>query len=55
MGFSRPEYWSELPFPSPGDLPNTGVEPVLHLPHWQAEHLGHPYLCIYWMNFLAPR
>ena len=25
--FSRPEYWSELPFPSPGDLPNPGVEP----------------------------
>ena len=27
MGFSRHEYWSELPFPSPGDLPNPGVEP----------------------------
>ena len=27
MGFSRPEYWSGLPFPSPGDLPNPGVEP----------------------------
>ena len=27
MGFSRQEYWSELPFPSPGDLPNPGVEP----------------------------
>ena len=26
MGFSRPEYWSGLPFPSPGDLPNPGVE-----------------------------
>ena len=26
MGFSRPEYWSGLPFPSPGDLPNTGIE-----------------------------
>ena len=24
MGFSRQEYWSELPFPSPGDLPNPG-------------------------------
>ena len=24
MGFSRPEYWSGLPFPSPGDLPNPG-------------------------------
>ena len=27
MGFSRQEYWSELPFPPPGDLPKTGVEP----------------------------
>ena len=27
MGFSRQEYWSGLPFPSPGDLPNTGIEP----------------------------
>ena len=26
MGFSRQEYWSELPFPSPGDLPNPGAE-----------------------------
>ena len=27
MGFSRPEYWSGLPFPSPGDLPGPGIEP----------------------------
>ena len=27
MGFSRQEYWSGLPFPSPGDLPNPGVKP----------------------------
>ena len=27
MGFSRQEYWSELLFPSPGDLPNPGIEP----------------------------
>ena len=27
MEFSRPEYWSGLPFPSPGDLPNPGIEP----------------------------
>ena len=26
MGFSRQGYWSELPFPSPGDLPNPGTE-----------------------------
>ena len=27
MEFSRQEYWSELPFPSPGDLPDPGIEP----------------------------
>ena len=28
MEFSRPEYWSGQPFPSPGDLPNPGIEPA---------------------------
>ena len=28
MGFSRQKYWSGLPFPSPGDLPDPGIEPV---------------------------
>ena len=28
MVFSRQEYWSGLPFPPPGDLPNPGIEPV---------------------------
>ena len=27
MGFSRQEYWSGLPFPPPGDLPDPGMEP----------------------------
>ena len=27
MGFSRQEYWSGLPFPFPGDLPDPGIEP----------------------------
>ena len=27
MGFSRQEYWSGLPFPSPGDIPVPGIEP----------------------------
>ena len=27
MGFSRQQYWSGLPFPSPGDLPNPGIKP----------------------------
>ena len=29
MGFSQQEYWSGLPFPPPGDLPNPGIEPAL--------------------------
>ena len=28
MGFSRQEYWTGLPFPSPGDLPNSGIKHV---------------------------
>ena len=28
MGFSRQEYWSGLPFPSPGDLSDPGIEPA---------------------------
>ena len=36
MEFSRKEYWSGLPFPSPGDLPNPGIEPApLCLLNWQ--------------------
>ena len=27
MGFTRQEYWSGVPFPSPGDLPDPGIEP----------------------------
>ena len=27
MEISRQKYWSQLPFPSPGDLPNPGIEP----------------------------
>ena len=29
MGFSRQECWSGLPFPSPEDLPDTGIKPLL--------------------------
>ena len=36
-GFSRQEYWSGLPFPSPGDLPNPGIEP--RSPSLQADAL----------------
>ena len=37
MGFSRQEYWSGLPFPSPGDLPGPGIEP--RSPSLQADAL----------------
>ena len=46
MGFSRQEYWSGLPFPSPGDLPDPGIE--LWSPALQADSLpfkppGNPF------------
>jgi len=37
MGFSRQEYWSGLPFPSPGDLSNPGIKPKC--PGLQADSL----------------
>ena len=37
MEFSRPEYWSGQPFPSPGDLPNPGIKP--RFPALQADSL----------------
>ena len=37
MEFSRPEYWSEWCFPSPGDLPNPEIEP--RSPTFQADSL----------------
>ena len=37
MGFSRQEYWSGLQFPSPGDLPDPGIEPGFA--EWQADSL----------------
>ena len=37
MGFSRQEYWKGLPFPSPGDLPNPGIEPAALMPPASAD------------------
>ena len=31
MGFSRQEYWSGLPFPSPGDFSDPGIKPASHM------------------------
>ena len=45
MEFSRPEYWSGSPFPSPGDLPYPGIEPrspALQADSLSAEPLGKP-------------
>ena len=50
MGFSRQEYWSGLPFPSPGDLPNPGIEagsPALQAGSLLTELRGKPWLCTY--------
>ena len=49
MGFSGQGYWSGLPLPSPGDLPNPGIKP--ESPALQADSLpseppGKPYLKI---------
>ena len=60
MGFSRQEYWSRLPFPSPGDLPDPGIEP--RSPTSEADALtseppGKPHCplrkAILWVDFSA--
>ena len=46
MGFSRQEYWSGLPFPSPGDLSDPGIEPrfpALEADALTSEPPGKPY------------
>ena len=43
VGFPRKEYWNRLTFPSPGNLPNTGIEPVspvLQVDSLPLSHLG---------------
>ena len=42
MEFSRQEYWSGLPGPSPGDLPNPGIEPALQADALTSEPPGKP-------------
>ena len=55
IGFSRQEYWSGLPFPSPGDLPDPGIE--LGSPELQADSLptelsGEPFRFVFMTDFL---
>jgi len=55
MGFSRQEYWSGLPFPSPGDLTDPGIEP--RSPALQADSLlseppGKSSICVLTNFFL---
>ena len=49
MRFSRQEYWSGLPFPSPGDLPDSGIKPwspTLEADALTSEPPGKPYLVV---------
>ena len=41
MGFSRQEYWSGLPFPSPGDVPHIGIKPS----SLKSPALGNDFCC----------
>ena len=46
MGFSRQEYWSGLPCPPPGDLPDAGIKPVsLMSPALEGKFLCCSYCC----------
>ena len=62
MGFPRQEYWSELPFPPPGQLPNSGTKPpslaapalageLYHWATWEAPDLTYTlsFEAIYWI------
>ena len=58
LGFPRQEYWSGLPFPSPGDLPHPGIKPVS--PALQADFLpceppGKPINCLLKNNSLKSK
>ena len=53
MGFSRQECWSGLPFPSPEELPNPGIEPGS--PALQADALpSEPQCCTTILRYLTP-
>ena len=43
MGFPKQEYWSRLPFPTPGDLPDPGIEPASVA--WKVDSLPLSHQC----------
>ena len=54
VGFSRPEYWSGEPLPSPGDLPNPGMEPrsaALQVDFLPAKIQGNSSVCTNYIAF----
>ena len=58
MGFFRQDYWNGLPFPSPGDLPNPGIEPGSPVSHtysfrYQVSHQGSPYVLFIYIYALT--
>ena len=53
MGFPRQEYRSGLPFPSPGDLPDPGIEPALAGGFFATDHLGSPHKLFMRANALS--
>ena len=64
MEFSRQAYWNELPFPSPGDLPDPGIEPgslALQADFYHLSHLGsfythahtHTHICTNTMEYYS--
>ena len=57
MGFPRQEYWIGLPFPSPGDLSNAGVEtasPALAAEFFTSEYQGSPLVELLLANYFSP-
>ena len=64
MGFPRQEYWSGLPFPSPGDLADPGIKPasvaspalasgfVTTITSWEAHTYVHIHKCYYVLDML---
>ena len=55
MGFPRKEYWSGLPFPSPGDLPNPRIKPqspALQVDSLPLSHQGCPMNIILVTNYI---